>query len=94
MSNFKFIIEKKNNFKHIIGKEYTDTFSEYQEQLAKEVAWEVANEYEAYINSNGHELDDQDKINDIEAITNLKSGEYSFDCGDFTYYITIENNVH
>ena len=86
----KVTIEKRNNYDHIVGEEYEVVYGEYEESSAKEAAWEIANEYESSLNENGHELDDQDKMNDIEAITNLHVGEYDFNCGDYTYYITIE----
>ena len=73
-------LKEEKKFDHIIGEEYTITFGVYEEARAKEVAWEIANEYEGYLNANGHELDDQDKMNDIEAITNLHVGEYDFEC--------------
>lgn len=86
----KITIKKRKNFEHIVGDEFTEVYGEYEESAAKQEIRKITEEYESDLNANGHELDDQDKMNDIEATTNLHAGEYDFDCGDFTYYITIE----
>ena len=83
-------IEYRKNHEGIIGKEWTEVYGEYEERFANEHIQEIVEEYEANINAGGLELDDQDKMNDIEAVMNLKDGEYDFDCGDFTYYINIK----
>ena len=86
----KVVISKKNNYEHIVGEEWKEVYGEYEEHTACEHIQEIVEEYEAGIKANGHELDDQDKMNDIEATTNLHAGEYDFDCGDYTYYIEIK----
>lgn len=86
----KVIIEYKKNHEGVIGKERKEVYGEYEERLAKEHIEEIVEEHEAYLHENGLVLEDQDTMNDIEAATNLHEGEYYFDVGDFTYYITIE----
>lgn len=86
----KVTISKKNNFEHIVNEEWQEVFEEYEEAVAKEEITRITEEYEDNLNANGHELTDQDKMNDIEATTNLHEGEYDFDCGDYTYCITIK----
>ena len=85
----KVVIERKKNFDHIVGQEFKDVYGEYEEALAKTRIGEIVDEYEAHLGINGFELTDQDKMNDIEAVTYLHEGTYDFDCGDFTYYIEI-----
>lgn len=85
----KTVIEYKKNAEHISGKEWEEAYDEFDEGTAKEETRRIAEEYEASINANGFEMEDQDDMNDVEAIRDLIEGEYDFDCGDFTYYITI-----
>jgi len=88
----KVTIEHKKNHEHIVGKEWKEVYEgDNEEKFATRDIQEAVEEYEANLNANGFELgDDQDKVNEVYAVTELQEGEYSFDCGDFTYYITIE----
>lgn len=90
-NKMKVTIEYRKNHEGIVGKEWEEVYGEYEERLAKEEIVRITEEYEAAINADGFELDDQDKMNDIEAATNLHEGEYDFNVGDFTYYITVKN---
>lgn len=86
----KVIIEYRKNHEGVIGKEWKEVYGEYEERFAKEEIVRITEEYEAYLNENDVDLD-QDKMNDIEASTNLHEGEYDFNVGDFTYYININD---
>lgn len=86
-------VRKRRNFDHIVGEEFSVVYGEYEMGMAKEEITRITEEYENELNVNGFELDDQDKMNDIEAATNLHEGEYDFDCGDLTYYISIEGST-
>lgn len=85
----KTVIECRKNHEHIVGNEWKEEFDQYDEGTAKRETLKIADEYEASINADGHEMDDQDDMNNDEAVRNLVPGEYDFDCGDFTYYVTI-----
>lgn len=83
-------IEKINRHNGI--KEYRYIYGRYEEEEAKKHIQEVIWEYEYNINViKGLELDDQDKINDILAASNLEAGEYNFYCDDYLYIITIND---
>ena len=84
-------ISYKKNHEGIFGKEWEVSYGEYEERFAKEEIVRIIEAYEAYLNKNDFDLD-QDKMNDIEAATNLHDGEYDFNMGDFTYYIEIRRN--
>lgn len=83
------VVERTKAFQHIIGKEWKEVYDcEYNEKLAKQAIGDVVENYKAYKDSDGIELTDQE-VKEIEAATSLQVGSYSFDCGDFCYYITI-----
>lgn len=83
------IIEKRKNHEHIVIDEYKETYGEFEESFAKEHIYDVVNEFETYVNNNGDDLQDANK-KEINEVVNLVPNDYYFDCGDFTYYITIE----
>ncbi|HCN7007084.1 TPA: hypothetical protein N6134_005042 [Escherichia coli] len=88
------IVERSKSVEHIVGTEFKSYYRESDHELAlaeKEIT-RIHDEYEGYLNENGHELDDQDKMNDMEATINLIPGIYEFDCGDFIYYIHISED--
>lgn len=86
----KVIIDKRKNFDHIVTDEYREVYDEYEGNPAYDHITSIIDEYISELNSKGFELTDQDKMNDIEAATNFKIGEYEFSLDDYTYYITIE----
>ena len=83
------IISKKNNHEHIVGREFEEVYDKFDVQFAKQQILEVVSEFEKSVNLNGLEIEQEDR-NEIEAVTSLKEGFYSFDCGDYTYYIEIK----
>lgn len=84
-------IEKRKNYKHIVGKEKKEVFGdgEIEEKLALHSIREVIWDYQDYISLNGSEVEETEKIKNCQA---LKTGFYVFDCGDFSYYIEIIRN--
>lgn len=84
------IIEKRGNHDHITNENFKEVYTEYEEVTYSKQAQDAVEEYEASINADGFDMDDQDDMNDVEAVTNLVTGDYSFDCGDYTYFITIK----
>lgn len=86
----RIVIEKRKNHEHNAMNEEKEIFEEFEQHLARKELQAVADEYEANINAQGFEMEDQDDMNNVQAILNLVPDEYDFNCGYFTYFVTIE----
>ena len=86
----KVIISKKNNHDNIV--EFEDVFGKPEIQWVREEIRGVVDEFENYVNTNGLKLENY-VAQQIEDVLYLKEGLYSFDCGDYTYYIKIEGGL-
>src|SRR5690606_6396533 len=86
------IISKVKNHEHIVGVEFKEVYEKSEIKWAKEEIQEVVDEFERNININGLDLE-KDDIKQIEDVSKLKEGFYTFDCGDFNYYIEIEGGL-
>src|SRR5690554_1613419 len=80
-------ISKVKNHEHIIGDEFEKVFE--KPEWAMEEIKKVIDEFERNININGLDLEGDD-LKQIDDVLEMKEGFYTFDCGDFFYYIEIK----
>lgn len=84
-----FTIELKRNHDHVSAAEFKKTYEvEYHKDLIKNEINKAVTEYGTYCE--GY-LDDF-ILNDINNLKQLVKGSYSLNCGDYTYWIEIDNS--
>ena len=89
----KLIVERRKSHEGIIGKETREEFNlSYEKEAAIQAIYDVLNEIDTYHANNDTEIHPIESEY-IEDVKRLKEGFYSFNVGDFVYYVEIISEV-
>lgn len=85
----KLIVERRRSHEGVVGKETHKEFNlPYEREAASKVLNDMLDEIDTYHANNDTEIHPVESEY-IEDVKRLKEGFYSFDVGDFVYYIEI-----